>query len=237
MKTHSCDDNPSEMDRFSDEQLTSTFYNPKFANLLKFVLEPIALDKNSNNAIRDADEGVKLLRDKLSIETDPLFFDWHFVYTYIRYWKNHNFMQDQIQSKFSDPMLLMMHPAWLCLSYDYKKQSYRDYPLDNWIKAAESVNWEGVLPTDRVYVDEYGETRSFTSMAALATSPIWYTLGILPYDFTKIHPFPLSRDNSSSTMLFSVGRKQLQRLCEKHNLPDYLPQITAIAKAMKNAKA
>lgn len=232
MKLNSCDDSPSEMDRFSDGQLTSTFYNPKFANALKQVLEPIASNRNSHSALRDADEGVKLLREQLSVETDPLFFDWQFVYAFLRYWRNHTIMQEQITQKLSFPLSMMSSPAWFCFSYDHKNNTYRDYPLANWLDAAKSVNWEGVLPCDRIYVDESLETKSFTSMAALANSPIWHALGILPYDVTKIHPFPFSRDGHITALLGSVGRIELKRLCAEHSLPDYVSEISAVAKAM-----
>jgi hypothetical protein len=210
------------MDRFSDGQLTSTFYNPKFANALKQVLEPIASNRKSNNAIRDADEGVKLLREHLSVETDPLFFDWLFVYSFLGYWKNHTIMQEQITQKLSSPLFMMISPAFFCFSYDHKNKTYRDYPLANWLDAAESVNYEGVLPCDRIYVDESLESKPFTSMAALANSPIWHALGILPYDVTKIHPFPFSRDGHFIAWLASIGRKEFVRLCQTHNLTTIL---------------
>jgi hypothetical protein len=59
-------------------------------------------------------------------------------------------------------------------------------------------------------------------MAALANSPIWHALGILPYDVTKIHPFPFSRDGHFIAWLASIGRKEFVRLCQTHNLTTIL---------------
>lgn len=220
----------TEMDRFSDEELTAIFNDPDAGGVLQQALSPI-LDSASNNAIKDADDGLRILRRDLQPDSDPLFFDRHFVYAFICNCRSRFDVWGKLDNCPGDRMSYMMTPALGVMRFDHSSGNWRSGPTDAWLRCADAVSWDGVLPADREYPTE-GESGKPTSMVALKTSPIWKRLGYVR-DFAGPHEqFPFDRKGRRTLVVVGIGRSQLFRACAATGVQSPKDRITKEARML-----
>lgn len=213
----------SEMDRFTDEELVAIYNDPDAGGVLRKYLKRI-LSRAPDNAIKEADEAVALLRKSFPPDTDPLFTDWQFVYAFLCAERFVQIARDRLASGKGGPLMELSLPAIALVSPDC-------LVFQSWCNSADAVGWKGVLPADRLY--PVGQS-SATPMVALKSSPVWKHLGLSGSASAPHEPLPFPRNGSRAILVVNVSRKELSGFCAATGFPDPAPRL--IAKARRHIK-
>ncbi len=133
-------------------------------------------------------------------------------------------VKERFADAFDDPVFLMTNPAFALLVYDQSEKRWMQTPLGTWTRCADSVGWDGVLPTTCIRQTSAG---SSTCMVALKTSPIWQRLAACSDPSLQI---------DMVCTLSNVGRRELARLCDTAGVQLDLEKTSRVAFAVKNAQ-
>ena len=200
--------------RFSDEELSMIYADPNAGGLLKEILYDVHVGQT--NLIQAATAAVAICRDRFAPDVDPLFFDHDFLYAFLSTWM----LEDSFHDRFKDEensMLFLSLPALCYAIYDHGK--WIAEPTAGWLKCADAIAWEGVMPTNVLHRGNEG----FQScMVAYRNSPIWDRLGFSGRKIAGIEaePFPFESDYKVRRCLSSVDKVAIRKMYVRVGLPD-----------------
>ena len=217
----------TEMDRFTDEELTAIYNDPGMGGVLRTVLAPILMKKNLSDAAK-AVKGRIMLAASLE-DPDPLFVDDLFVDAFLRNWRD---WIELLTRFFANGSHTTKHfrffPAFQLKVFDRLTQKYVSEPTAEWLRAASKAGWLGVVHPEVVSEDG--------GMVARIDSSIWDYLFFRDESPDSRIPFPFDRSGRYKRLLSSVGACDLVRYYKSMGVDDAEYYISDWAKNLKDIK-
>lgn len=217
----------TEMDRFTDEELTAVYNDPGMGGVLRTVLAPILMKKNQSDAVKVV-KGRALLAASLE-DPDPLFLDDLFIDAFLRNWRD---WVQLLTRFFADgshtPKRFKLLPAFSLKVFDRLTQKYVSKPTAEWLRAANKAGWLGVIHPEVVSEDG--------GMVARIDSAIWDYLFFRDESPDRHIPFLFDRSGRYRRLLMGVGLHDLARYYKSMGVHEAALDVGDWAKNLKDIK-
>lgn len=210
---------PTEMDRFSDEELTAIYDDPNAGGVLRRTISPVLSMRRVSDSERAA-----AARDLVAAsfpDADPLFIDDLFVAAFLSNWQHRMNLSECLSTV--SPETFLSSPAFQLVAYDRAVEHDICSPTAQWISASERAGRSGVILGSSV-------------MIARFDSPVWDELGIRGDNPDGPLPFTFDRMDRFTWRLQSVSRREFVKLCSSCGIPDPEDDIRSAAKRIKHLR-